>query len=284
LLAGISLLFGLNLLRAEELVAASPAKPDLDGWSVEAAARLGATIRDLSPDGDGPYPQRIVAPGDGALVSGSSGIYLHSENDLDYPDFVLLPGQAPLLYVLVNPPASVETLGPQVERFPERSLQYPNNIRVEFVRVRPYSRESALALPQVAVNWPSDAGLTMLGYSVNPMVRPGQPIDFTVYWRVDELSPQRSGWYPVFFYHLEDLSGSLLANVGKHGRWGYRWQPGDVYVERMGIMPPENTPPGAYHVRISLFDPIHNHLFRLHSPDGPTDAVTVPISIEQPAD
>ena len=60
-------------------------------------------------------------------------------------------------------------------------------------------------------------------------------LDVITYWRVDELKPERADWYVGAYYQLHQPDGSLVANVGEHGQWGYRWELGDVYVDHVRI-------------------------------------------------
>ncbi|MFQ5811821.1 MAG: ArnT family glycosyltransferase [Anaerolineae bacterium] len=279
ILLAIAILFGFNLRRASEEVASKPTGPEFDGWALGAGAQVGAAVRDLSKcDG---YPQRIYAEGHEALLSSLSGTYVTTLQELDFPNYVILPGEEPLLYVLVNTVPEPEALGPLQESFPKHDLLLADGTRVSFLRVLPYSRDSALALPDVALDWPSEAGLSMLGYSLNATIRPGQPIHCTTYWRVEELHPGREEWYVGAFYHLLDQAGQIITNVGGHSQWGYRWQLSDVYVDRVSIPVPANLAPGEYRIAIGLFDSIHTRNYPLRSPDGPIYAVVVPVTVEE---
>jgi 4-amino-4-deoxy-L-arabinose transferase-like glycosyltransferase len=275
----VAILFGLNLHQASEAVARRPTGPEFNDWALEAGAKVGATVRDLS-EGDG-YPRRICAKGDETLLSSLSGTYLTTLREIEFPNYVVLPGEEPLLYALVNTVPEPEALGPLQESFPEYDILLADGTRVSFLRALPYSRDTALALPDVTFDWPSEAGLSMLGYSLDVAIRPGQPIRCTTYWRVEELYPGREEWYIDAFYHLLDQAGQIITNVGGHGQWGYRWQLGDVYVDRVSIPVPADLAPGEYRIEIGLFDCIHTRNYPLHSPDGPIYAVIVPVTVEK---
>ncbi len=275
----IAILFGFNLHRASQEVASSPTGPEFDGWALGAGAQVGAAVRDLSKGNS--YPIRICAKGGETLLSSLSGAYVTTLKEVDFPNYVVLPGEEPLLYVLVNTVPEPEALGPLQESFPEHDILLADGTHVSFLQALPYSRDSALALPDVALDWPSEAGLSMLGYSLNAAIQPGQPIHCTTYWRVEELHPGREEWYIDAFYHLLDQAGQIITNVGGHGQWGYRWQLNDVHVDRVSIPVPADLAPGEYQIAIGLFDCIHARNYPLRSPDGPTYAAIVPVTVEK---
>ena len=280
-LLSIAVLFGLNIHRANEAVARWPTAPNFEGWALSAGARVGATIRELS-QGDR-YPRRIYAQGHEVVLSSLSSTYLQTLQGLDFPEYVVLPHQEPLLYVLVNAAEKPEGLGPLWQSLPDRDILFADGTQVSFARALPHGLDDALALPDQALAWPSEAGLSMLGYSLSPVAQPGQAVRLTTYWRVEELRPGRAEWYVGAFYHLLDKEGQTLTNVSGHSQWGYRWQLGDVYVEQVSVPVPADIPPGEYQLEIGLFDTIHGANYYLHSPDGPTYALAVPIIVRKTA-
>ena len=264
-LVAMAALAGLQMERAAEVEAARPAWMPYAEWTLAAGAQVGDAIRSLVA-GE-PKPARVVAPWREAVVSSLSATYVTSLDGLQYPGYVVLPGREPLLYVLMNTAVDPAALGPRAQFSPERTLHLAGGVEISFVKVLPYDRESALALPQVRVDRPSEAGLSLLGYTLGGQAKAGKAIECTTYWRVDQLLPDRWGWYVGAAYHLVDRAGQVVTNTGKYGQWGYRWQVGDVYVERMEIPVPADAAPGDYQLEISLFDPIHVHPFQLIWPD-----------------
>ena len=271
--------FMLNLYRTGRAVAAAPAGYGFNSWALTEAARVGDVIRELAVGET--YPRRLFAADHKALLSSMSATLVETMEGVSFPDYVVLPGQEPLLYVLVNQAPEAAHLGPLQETFPERTLHLVDNTRVSFLRVWPYDQSQALALPQTAVNWSSDAGLTLLGYDLDT-TRPfaaGHSFTLTTYWRVEELHPDRDEWYVSPFYHVVNAEGQIVANVSEHGQWGYRWQPGDIYVERVSVPLPEYLEAGQYQLALGLFDPIHALSFSLNSATGRVPAHSVPIEV-----
>lgn len=254
--------FGWNMKRAGEAVAAAPGSSSVNSWALLQAGRLGDAMRDLTTGQ--PLPQRIVAVDEAALLSGMSGVYLETIDGLTYPGFIVLPGQEPLLYLFVN---QSRTPGFLAETEPDRMMQLVDGTTAELVRVLPVSRDEALVLPQNPVVWTSDAGLTLLGYDLAWVDDDTRTLLVTSYWRVEDLHPDRGAWFVSPFYHLLNGQGQIEVNVSPHGQWGYRWQVGDVYVERVALALPDGSAPGNYELAIGLYDPIHSLSFMMNSPD-----------------
>lgn len=273
--------FGLNLYRAGRAVAGAPAGYGFNGWALAEAARVGAAIRELAVGQN--FPRRIYAADHKALLSSMSATLVEPIEGLSFPDYVMLPGREPMLYVLVNQSPDAAIPGPLQETFPERSLHLRDGTQVSFLRVWPYDRPQALALAGTAVDWTSDAGLTLLGYDLDASrpFRAGGSFALTIYWRVEELHPDRDEWYVSPFYHVLNSEGQIVANVSEHGQWGYRWQPGDVYVERVVVPLPDYLEAGQYQLALGLFDPIHAIPFSLNSASGREPVYTVPIEVIQ---
>jgi hypothetical protein len=252
---------------------------DFDGWTLGAAATVGAEIREITA-GDPDYPRRIAAGGNSVLLSSLSATYLEVVGDLAYPDFVLRPETAPLLYVLVRQQPQPGALGPNEELLPASALEFADGSVVSFVRARPTSRRDARAQPETVVAYGSDAGLTLLGYELDaPPGRAGANLGVTTYWRVEELPAARGEWYAAAYYQILDEDWQMWANVPGHGQWGWRWAMGDVYVERTSVPLPEE--PGQYRLLVGLNDPIHGHNFALNTPEGQEPFLTVPLPVTE---
>ena len=277
LLVFTAIVSGFNLHQVSDDVARSPTEPQFDGWALEQAARVGTVTRELTESNN--YPRRIVAEGQSSLLSSMSGVDMKTLNGLDFPDFVVLPGNEPLLYILVNTPAQPEALGPHQQSFPERDFQLADGTQVFFLRTSPYDRGTALALPAVKIDWSSESGLSILGYTLSGTTQPGKVIECVTYWRVDELHPGYEEWYIAAFYHFSNQSGQVIIQVDGHGQWARRWQVGDIYVERVSIQLPDDLAVGQSTLEISLFDGIHGQGYSLLPRGGPIRALSIPITV-----
>jgi 4-amino-4-deoxy-L-arabinose transferase-like glycosyltransferase len=278
-LCSCAVVFGLNLHWFNLNVAQHPTMPKLEGWTFEAATQLGDVVRQLTDDeAEGP---RVVAEARSQLIGAASGKYVRVLSGTDYPDYVVLPGQHPLLYVQINESAAAN-FGPHAQSFPERNLHFADGTQASFVRVAPYDHAEALELPQVKVDWPSASGLTFLGYALNGAAQPGNPIDLTTYWRVADDTEINGENFVGATYQLFDSTGQRQAQTDGHGQWARRWQAGDVYVEQVRVDLPANLEAGEYQLKIGLFDGIHQRSFDFTTPQGAQATVDIPVLIAVP--
>jgi 4-amino-4-deoxy-L-arabinose transferase-like glycosyltransferase len=272
----ITIMFTVNLWLYEADMIQHPTAPKFDGWSLEAGARVGDQLRAFTIDL--PAPQRIVANGQASILSSWSGQYLKNLNGVKYPDFVVLPGAQPLLYVLNNiadPPAF---LGSQWHWQPARDLTFADGVQVAFRQALPLTRTAALALPAHPIDWPSESGLSLLGYTISQTNELTPVLDVITYWRVDELKPDREAWYVGPYYQVHQSDGSVIANVGEHGQWGYRWELADVYVDHVRIPLPARSL-GTAQLIVGLTDSIHQRNFALQSSDSPAGTLVIAFAL-----
>jgi len=272
----ITIIFAVNLWLYEADMIRHPTMPKFDGWSLEAGVRVGDQLRALTADQ--PAPQRIAANGQVSILSSWSGQYLKNLNGLKYPDFVVLPGNQPLLYLLNSISAHPAFLGSQWQLWPDRDLTFADGAQVAFRQALPVTRTSALALPAHPIDWPSESGLALLGYTISQTDELTPALDIITYWRVDELKPERADWYVGAYYQVHQLDGSLIANVGEHSQWGYRWELGDVYVDHVRIPLPDRSMEG-YQLIIGLTDSIHQRNFALQSTNSPQGTLAIPLTL-----
>lgn len=275
----VGAIFTHDLYRANERVAQRPTMPNFDGWSLAAGAEVGRAMRQLLLSDPAPYPRRIVAEGDKALMSGLSATYVQPIRGVEYPDFIVLPADDPLLYVVEGGDDIPIWLRPFFDPATVRTLDFNDGTRITVAETRPSAARQIVDQPAERVEWPSSAGTTLVGYTLGDTVAPGGQLELLTYWRVDELSPERAEWYVATSHHLVDASGGLLSNVGRHGQWAHRWALGDVYVERTLIPVPDTAEPGAYVLEISLFDSVRLQPYTLFDRGSPVPAHRIAVRI-----
>lgn len=278
-LVACGLIFGHDLFRANQLVAAQPIWPKYDGWALDHADRLGRRIRAWQLANPGDYPRRVVAAGNKALLSGLSATFLEPVGEVEYPDFVLLDDDRPLLYVTEGPGPVAAWLESLVTIVPDGGENATGAPVFSLIESRPANGARIEQYPQAAIDWPSAAGLTLAGYTLNGEAVPGGTLELITVWRVDDLHPERDEWFVSGNLHLVDEGGQIISNVGGHGQWAYRWELGDTYVERTVIPIPETAAAGPYHLDIGLIDPIRQATFPFSTPDGQRERYSIPLAI-----
>jgi 4-amino-4-deoxy-L-arabinose transferase-like glycosyltransferase len=276
-LCGCAIVFGLNWHWFNVNVAQHPTMPKLDGWTLETATQMGDVVRQLTDDEA--TGSRVVVDARPQLIGAASGKYARVLSGIDYPNYVVLPGNQSLLYLLINQPPTTVNFGSHAQAFPEKDLHFADGTQVSFVRVAPYDHAQALELPQVKVDWPSAAGLTFLGYTLKGAAQPGNPINLATYWRVDERTEINGENFVGASYQLFDSNGQRQAQADGHGQWARRWQAGDVYVEQVRVDLPANLEAGDYDLKVGLFDSIHQQSFEFAAPQGAHAAFNIPVTI-----
>lgn len=274
----VGIIFAHDLYRANELVGRNPTWPEFGGWSLAAGAEVGQGMRDLLISDAGPYPRRIVAAGDKEVLSGLSATYVHPVREATFPDFVLLPAGQPLLYIIDGTAETPARLQPFFEVETRRELNFVDGTGITLVKTRANAAARITGQPAHSVEWSSEAGLTLVGYTVGGTPRTGEALEITTYWRVDEVNPEHAEWYVSSNYHLIDGEGNVVSNISEHGQWAYRWEPGDVYIEHITVPVPNTAKPGNYHLDISLFDSVRLHQY-LFDAGAPTPTLRIPVPV-----
>jgi hypothetical protein len=94
----------------------------------------------------------------------------------------------------------------------------------------------------------------LLGYAFEPQqVRPGQPVELTLYWACTSEEP---GDYTVFT-HLLDGTGETRTqkdNPPQNGMYPtYLWDPGERVRDSYRLELPIDAPPGQYHFGVGMY-------------------------------
>lgn len=280
LLMVTGLIFAHELYRANELVARQPTMPEFNGWSLAAGAEVGRAMREMGLSDPGTYPRRVVAEAEKEILSGLSATYVQPIRGVAYPDFIVLSAEQPLLYVIEGDGDIPLWLTPFFDAGSTRTISNAPGTQFAITKTLPAVVAQLADQPATQVEWPSEAGTTLVGYTLSGATTPGGMLDLITYWRVDELSPDRSEWYVATSYHLVDEIGGLINNIGIHGQWAHRWELGDVYVERITIPLPELAKPGDYSLEIGLFDSVRLQPYMLFGDGAPIPAYRIPVTIE----
>lgn len=121
--------------------------------------------------------------------------------------------------------------------------------------------------------------VTLLGYEVSA-AHPGEELHLTLYWRAD--APMATDY--TVFVHVLDAAGSIVAQADappQAGRYPtHWWERGEALADQHTIHLPADLRPGAYRVRLGLYDPTTGERLPLAGAAG--DAIDLgPISIAQ---
>jgi uncharacterized membrane protein len=279
LFLGVGFIQAHDLFRANQLVAAEPIWPNFDGWSLRYATDLGREVRQWQQSTAGDFPRVVIADGHDSLISGMSATYSRTIGNVNYPEFVLLSDSKPLLYIIDGNEPIAAWLTPWFEPLTPVFDSSPDSIPYTLAQSRLVDDSNLAQYSTVEANWPSEAGLTLFGYTLNGELAPGQTIDLLMTWRVQDLHPDRGDWFVSANVHLVDSTGQILANIGDQGQWAYRWDRGDVYIQRLRIPVPETIAAGPYHLSLGLFDSIRQTTYQFILPEGQMERYDIPILI-----
>lgn len=134
---------------------------------------------------------------------------------------------------------------------------------------RPASWSETDSLPN-PVDVRFDTLVSVKGYAIDrETVRPGEPIDISLYW---EVTGQPPGDYLLFAHLIDEDTGALIAQRDTHPGLGNfpssQWRPGDRFVERLSLYVPETAyVPAKAQLKVGLYAP---GAYRL----GVTDGIT----------
>lgn len=153
-----------------------------------------------------------------------------------------------------------EAFTPWVERSHTVQLQ-PNDLNPSFTVYR-------LTLPQELPNGGEPVvfgrqapALTLLdGRWLSETVQAGGVAELLQVWRVEDpagagpVIPGIEATDVVFFTHVVDASGSILAQQDRLDAPSWDWQAGDIVVQIHQIEIPAEAPPGSYETRAGVYD------------------------------
>lgn len=123
-----------------------------------------------------------------------------------------------------------------------------NQTNVPFLAIR-RSAPPAINPPYTAnVNFGNV--ITLLGYNAQPAYT-GENMTVTLYWRV--AAAPGADFTP--FVHLEDVWRYRWSQVETFAYPAAQWESGELIVQQVALPLPPGAPPGAYRLRIGLFDP-----------------------------
>ena len=158
--------------------------------------------------------------------------------------------------------------------------RWPNEAYVAFDLIAPLSRAEARALPDVLVDWPSETGLTLVGYSLGGPMLAGGTAELTSYWLVDQLVESRHNFIFGPYFHLVSGSGEVVVNGSGSGLEGYYYAADDLYIQTTRADIPQNAAPGAYTLELGLFDGVHLAGTMFYPPAGePQPFYAAPIDV-----
>jgi hypothetical protein len=108
----------------------------------------------------------------------------------------------------------------------------------------------------------------LLGYDVEAVVKPGEKVEVTLYWRARQ---EMETSYKVFL-HLYDAEGEILAQQDRVPGLGARptttWQPGEVLADRHSIPVSSDCALGSYQLAVGLYDPQTGGRLTAYGSDG----------------
>jgi len=167
---------------------------------------------------------------------------------------LIIPQERVAIYVLLSHSQSPSSL-PLARR--EKSIAFPNNDFVTFDVIAPMTREQMAAIPKVKVDWASETGLTLLGYTLSESFQRGRTITITMYWFIDDLVETRGNYIFAPYTHFDSQDGTVRLNVSAPGLPGYHYRLGDLFIQPITLAIPSNAPAGSYHFEMGLYDGLH---------------------------
>lgn len=92
-------------------------------------------------------------------------------------------------------------------------------------------------------------------YAISPRVRPNDEMLLALRWESLQAVEQN---YHVFVHIIDEANNMVTQRDGQPVQWmrpTSTWQPGDVIVDRYGLLLDDDFAPGSYTINIGLYDP-----------------------------
>lgn len=238
-----------------------PAWFDFDLVTLDASRQIGKEMRALA---DKYNTNEVYANLHSVVVSTWAEKPLEAVSWFSEKDLLIIPQERTAIYVLLSHGAEPSSL-PLARR--EKSIAFANNDFVAFDVIPPLTREQMAALPQVKVDWRSETGLTLLGYTLSESFQRGRTITITMYWFIDDLVETRGNYIFAPYTHFDSADGTVRLNVSAPGLPGYHYRLGDLYIQPITLAIPSNAPTGSYHFEMGLYDGLHTKSTTFFPPD-----------------
>lgn len=127
-----------------------------------------------------------------------------------------------------------------------------------------YQMLQASAPLRVNLNW------TLLDLATTPQSHPGEYVTVTQVMRIDALPNEPyQYWYFAPFVSLQNAQDNVLLTIDNAvALEGSKWQVGDIVISSVRVRVPDDTPPGAYQLKMTLFDPNQKKNAIFFAPDA----------------
>ncbi len=260
---GLAVLGGVNSVRYAQETAALPGAHGLGALPLDVGIEMGRVVAELQPPD---APPEVYIDLDSCTISSLSGMVLESYRDARYPALSVVPAWPGALTVLFaeddDPPAPLFA-----EYLADYEIELADGTSIRFYRYPWGSRDPAVR-PSSEVGWPTDLGISLWGVDLPGDWEPGEPFVLLTWWLVgDELPPDVGEWLAGPFVHVFDATGERIAIGDGEEVPGYRWRPGDLFIQRITIGLPDGIEM-PLEIAIGLYDPIRNRNAMFTPPDG----------------